>query len=1183
MNSTRLVSIVIPAYKPDHFEATLVSALRQNHDQIEIVICDDSPSDAIAAIVDRVRVTSPWPIRYVRNEARLGKTQTLARGIAEASGNYIKFLYDDDILFPDCVGLLFEALEQHPEISLASSHRQFIDEHNNFLPDTLSTRFPFAQSTILDGKELLFFLGQQPINFIGEPSSVMCRRTDVLALGAELMSLKGQLLSDLADLSLYVKLLRLGHLAMIDRTLSCVRISQQNYARRAQDTISTKRPSHELFQRQIGELGWFRNLKSQGVSVASMAQPHSFASFDLLAYFQGTSPGHGSVGNVEAWLAKRVPSAAQQSLIEQRLTTHPTVPNFLIVVSDLRNHPEKLATSLRSLTANATILPQVSVVVLSDYNDLPYSLLGTRLQWQQATLDSRPSVLNRLVEQLAAETWVMLVDAGSEFTASGLLSIALELTVNADHRAFYADELHRQPSGELGVVLRPDFNLDYLLSFPMAMSRHWLFRAAELQNIGGFATAYPEALELDLILRLVENHGLKRLGHISEPLLIGSPLELEHNPDELAVLQRHLDVRGYPNSEILQTLPRRYHIQYGHTEQPLVSIIVPTKDHLNLIRRCVESLLEKTAYQHYEILIVDNNSEDRETLEWMAGIDAMGIDKIRVLRYPHPFNYSAINNMAAQQARGDYLVLLNDDTAILNGEWLDELLNHAMRPEVGIVGARLLYPNGTLQHAGVVLGMDGPAKHLFGGQPLSTPSYMQRLDVDQNYSVVTAACLMIRTSLFHGVGGLDEEKFKVSYNDVDLCLKVGATGHLIVWTPHATLLHVQNVSQVDLGLATGRANVKRFLGEQEALNAKWQSIIGNDPAYNKNFALKGPDFALEQNIDLTWRPLSWRPLPVVLGHPARPWGSATYRLIKPFQSLRDRAQLEGALSPQLLSFAEFARFDPDAVILQRRLTEAEIDDIRIMKAYTRAFKVYELDELPMPGNNPSDAQISEALVALHSGLKQVDRLVVSSSILADALSEMHSNIRVIEDRLPQDWWQARRSLRRQSKKPRVGWAGGANQQDNLQLLIEVVKTLAHEVEWVFMGTCPPEIIPYIHDFRPEPAIEFYPAALASLNLDLALAPVKDSLFHELRSNLMLLKYGACGIPVVCSDVRCFQGELSVTRVKNQTADWVNAIRAHLNDRDASEHMGDELRGQVMDRWMLDDAHQDRWLAAWLPD
>lgn len=880
---------------------------------------------------------------------------------------------------------------------------------------------------------------------------------------------------------------------------------------------------------------------------------------------------------VSQWLSQRVPSAAQQTLIDARLATSPVSPSFLIVISDLNNQPEKLLATLHSLTLNPTVIPRLTLVVLSAWNDLPERDFGLQVHWQQATLDSRATVLNGLIEQHAASEWLLLVDAGTEFTASGLLSVTLELIGNPNHRAVYADELHRQPDGELGAVLRPDFNLDYLLSFPLALSTHWLFHQSALVAVGGFDPTFAEALELDLILRLIEHSGLQGLGHISEPLLIGSPLELEQNPDEIATLQRHLHARGYVHSDILQTLPRRYHIQYGHLDQPLVSIIVPTKDHLNLVRRCVESLLEKTLYQHYEVLIVDNNSETLDVLEWFAAIDAMGSDKIRVLRYPHPFNYSAINNMAAREARGDYLVLLNDDTAVINGEWLGELLNHAMRPEVGIVGARLLYPNGTLQHAGVALGMDGPARHLFLHQPLSAHSYMQRLDVDQNYSAVTAACLMVRTSLYHELGGLDEEQFKVSYNDVDLCLKVGASGHLIVWTPHATLLHESSVSQVDLGLAAGQANVRRFVGEQEALFAKWLPLVGNDPAYNKNFALRGRDFALELNNDLTWRPLSWRPLPVVLGHPAPPWGSASYRVIKPFHAMRDSLQLDGALSPHLMSIAELSRFNPDVVILQRRLDANSQEFIRDMKTYSNAFRVVELDAFPLSENPTNDS-----LLVLHNGLILADRLVVSSPALADILSELHADIRVVEDRLPVADWQGLRSQRRQGAKPRVGWAGGPNQESNLQLLAEVVKALANEVEWVFLGACPPELLPYVHEFHPEPAVDRYAAELASLNLDLAVAPARQDRFNEVRSNLLLLKYGACGVPVVCSDVRCYAGDLSVTRVKNHNADWIEAIRAHLHDPDASARMGQELQRQVLTNWMLDGRHVQQWLKAWLP-
>lgn len=192
--------------------------------------------------------------------------------------------------------------------------------------------------------------------------------------------------------------------------------------------------------------------------------------------------------------------------------------------------------------------------------------------------------------------------------------------------------------------------------------------------------------------------------------------------DEVAILERHLQRRGYPGGKVLAELPGRYRLVYGHEEKPMVSIIVPTKDQLPMLLRCVTSLLEKTRYPNFEVLIVDNDSETPEAREWLDGVDKMKSDKVRVLRYPHPFNYSAVNNMAAREARGEYLVLLNNDTAILREDWLDALMNHGQRPEVGIVGAKLLYPNGKIQHAGVILGLRGPADHPSSGVRVMMPA-----------------------------------------------------------------------------------------------------------------------------------------------------------------------------------------------------------------------------------------------------------------------------------------------------------------------------------------------------------------------------------------------------------------------------------------------------------------------------
>jgi GT2 family glycosyltransferase len=762
--------------------------------------------------------------------------------------------------------------------------------------------------------------------------------------------------------------------------------------------------------------------------------------------------------------------------------------------------------------------------------------------------------------------------------------VALELLSGGDCRAVYGDELLRLPSG-LGPAFRSGFNLDMLLSFPAGMARHWLFRRELLLEIGGFDASYAGAIELELLLRLIEHGGLAGLGHMDEPLLITEPPRLEDNPAERAAILRHLQNRGY-QAELQPYLPGRYRIRYGHQAQPLVSIIVPTKDQLPILQRCVESLLEKTRYPHYELLIVDNNSETPEAREWLAGIESLGEERLRVLRYPHPFNFSAINNMAVGEARGEYLVLLNNDTAIIREDWLDELLNHALRPEVGIVGAKLLYPDGRIQHAGVLLGLRGPADHPFIGEPMDAPGYMQRLQVDQNYSAVTAACLMIRKAVYEDIGGMDEVQFKVSYNDVDLCLKVREAGYLSVWTPHAVVLHEGSVSQTRIDPKAAEAKRKRFLGEQDAMYAKWLPLLARDPAYNRNLSLNGRGFDLEPDVQLTWRPLTWHPLPVVLAHPADPYGCGNYRVIQPFNAQQDAGLLDGMLSPGLLQVVDLERYDPDVIVLQRQIGDERLEAMRRIKAFSRAFKVYELDDylpnLPVKSVH-REAMPKDIMTSLRKGLGYVDRFVVSTEPLAEAFAGLHDDIRVIENRLPVQWWKGLTSQRRRGRKPRVGWAGGIGHTGDLELIADVIKALANEVEWVFFGLCPEKIRPYVHEVHAGVEIDDYPRALARLDLDLALAPVEQNLFNECKSNLRLLEYGACGFPVVCSDVRCYRGDLPVTRVKNRFKDWLDAIRMHINDLDAAARLGDELRQRVLKDWMLEGDNLKAWRIAWSPD
>lgn len=870
--------------------------------------------------------------------------------------------------------------------------------------------------------------------------------------------------------------------------------------------------------------------------------------------------------SLQDWLAQRTPNAAQQRLIDGHLAASaPSSPRVAIAVLCDGTDAAAREATLQSLADTSSRHLTVSVIAVPP--------------------GERAAALNEWAARSDAQ-WLCMVEAGTCFIHNGLQTLFLELQNASDHRCLYADELVDAGGGQWGTVFRPDFNLDLLLSCPQGMARHWLFRRDAFLQAEGFDPDVPEAAELDLILRLVMAGGIECIGHVSEPLLVSALPQLVSRPDEITAIARHLHMRGYERASVDASLPGRYRVHYGHEGTPPVSIIIPTKDQFAMVERCVSSLLEKTAYQNYEIILVDNGSTDPSACAWIDGLEALDDPRIRVLRHPHPFNYSAINNAAARIARGEYLLLLNNDTATLRGDWLDAMLNHAQRPEVGIVGAKLLHADGTLQHGGVVLGLRGPAEHPFIGLPADAPGYMNRLEVDQNYSAVTAACLMIRRSVYEEVGGLDEEAFKVSYNDVDLCLKVRQAGYLVVWTPRAVVLHEGSVSQNAVDGATQAAKRARFVGEQDAMYEKWLPVLARDPAYNTNLSLHGTGFDVETDAAINRRPLPWRPQPVVLALAADHFGCGHYRVIEPVRAMHGSGIADARFAGRYFTPEELHRLQPDTLVLQRQVNEEQLQLIQRIKRLCPTFMVAELDDyLPnLPLKNAHRQEIpKDVLRQLRRSVGMMDRFVVSTDALAEALEGTHADMRVVQNRLPPRWWRGLQGSRRTGGRPRVGWAGGISHQGDLELIADVVKELHREVDWIFFGMCPDRIKPYVREYHGPVSIERYPAMLASLNLDLALAPLEQNLFNECKSNLRLLEYGACGVPVIASDARPYRCGLPVTLVKNRFKDWVDAIRAHVQDPDAAARSGDALKAAVERDWMLEGVHLENWLRAWMPE
>ncbi|HEY4732566.1 MAG TPA: glycosyltransferase, partial [Gammaproteobacteria bacterium] len=280
-----------------------------------------------------------------------------------------------------------------------------------------------------------------------------------------------------------------------------------------------------------------------------------------------------------------------------------------------------------------------------------------------------------------------------------------------------------------------------------------------------------------------------------------------------------------------------------------VSLIVPTRNYYGLLSNCITGILEHTDYRNLEIIIVDNDSDDVITLEYLDTLRSN--DRVSVIKYPGEFNYSAINNFAVEHCRHEYIGLINNDISVINTGWLSEMMGHLIRDEVGIVGAKLLYGNDTIQHAGVIIGLGGVAGHAFRHFPCNSPGVNDRLLLTQQLSCVTGACLLTKKSIYKSVGGLDQVNLKIAFNDVDYCLKVMDLGYKIIWTPYAELYHLESASR---GFDLNDTNIERWQSEYDYMKNKWNFKLQDDPAYNPNLTIGTEDFTLSNRprINKPW-------------------------------------------------------------------------------------------------------------------------------------------------------------------------------------------------------------------------------------------------------------------------------------------------------------------------------------------
>lgn len=574
-----------------------------------------------------------------------------------------------------------------------------------------------------------------------------------------------------------------------------------------------------------------------------------------LQHYDSTFERHSVSRSYHTWIASQPNSSADQARADaQRFDYQPLIS----VVLPVYNPPVAfLKECLDSVLAQ--YYPYWQLCVADDASTDPAI---SKLLADYAEQDPRIHVVSRKENghicaasnsalKLVEGAFIALLDHDDVLAPEALFEVAKVLQKYPDAGLIYSDEDKLNDEGErYDPHFKPDWNPDLLLA-QNYLSHLGVYRTDLVNRVGGFREGYEGSQDHDLALRVSACLSSQQIIHIPKVLYHWRAVEgstaLNHQQKDYAAEAGLKAVNDYLTNHhagaiaVFGNMPNTYRVHWPLPDKPpLVSLLIPTRDRVEILKPCVDAILSRTDYRHFELLILDNESTCPETLAYMQGVKERDA-RVNVLRWEKSFNYSAINNFGVKKAKGSIIGLVNNDIEPINPDWLTEMVSQVCRPGIGCVGAKLYYPNNTIQHAGVILGIGGVAGHAHKYFNRSAAGYFSRLHLAHNLSAVTAACLLVRKEVFEKVEGLNEEHLSVAFNDVDLCLKVREAGYRNLWTPYAELYHHESVSRGADNDAKKRA---RAAAEVAYMRATWAYELDNDPAYSPNLTLAHEDFSL---------------------------------------------------------------------------------------------------------------------------------------------------------------------------------------------------------------------------------------------------------------------------------------------------------------------------------------------------
>lgn len=793
-------------------------------------------------------------------------------------------------------------------------------------------------------------------------------------------------------------------------------------------------------------------------------------------------------------------------------------------------------------------------------------------------LDVRGLDLTLALESRVNNPLTLLVRAGTTLAPHALMEWRLAAQANPLAQIIYADDDVRGADSQGQYPdFKPRLNVEllrctnYLGTAVAVRSSTWLGMGCPLFD----GQLYRKALQLlsetgraafahvDLVL----SHGTGELSAAIENS------EFEAARDALALINP--GAKLVPLERLGTWLP-----SYENTAPSSVTLVVSTGTQTGYLSSLLSSVLRYKAPNLREVILVCTSAQQSE-VEGAVSSFALPAMKIVILDQT-PYNHSAALNAGIAQASCDVVLVADDDTEVLHEKWLEPMLGVLAQSDVGCVAPRLVASGAAdpkVVGGPMILGVNGIAASYVGeSQGLGEAGVYSRLQLTQDVSAVAGHFFLTKRTDWQTLGGFDEITFNLFHAVLDYSLRLCALGKRHVWTPLTNVMHQggKTIEQQRRDISRKIVLANQEVNERQALHARWAKALANDPCYNRHLSLLTP-FDVESDIVVDWQPQR-HDRPRVLALPIHS-GAGQYRVVEPLNALQDAglAQTSVVLPGgngqfRLMQPLELVRAAPDRLILQHSVDDGQLSLIDGFKNAAPDIKIIQtVDDLigEVPEKHPNrQYQIREGHSRIMQALTKSDRLIVTTQPLADHYRKYVADVHIVPNTLGQQWMGLRQSPKPRARL-RVGWVGAGQHQGDLELVNAVVRELASEVDWVFMGMCTEEIKPLLKEFHGFVSIGDYPKKMAELDLDIAIAPIEDNFFNQCKSNLRLLEYGAMGWPVVCSDVYPYQSDHPpVVRVKNDPDTWVAAIRS-LYDNKLRHANAEALHQWVMSTYLLE--------------